>query len=58
MKFKFLILSFLIFLPNSFLFAGDGGVDKISLTDYWYGAKIDKKALFGKVIVMELWGLN
>ena len=33
-------------------------IDKFNLGTYWYGAKIDKKDLMGKVVVYEIWGKN
>ena len=31
-------------------------VDEVRLGEYWYGKKIDKKDLIGKVVLMEIWG--
>ncbi len=31
-------------------------IDNLRLGEYWYGAKISKKDLLGKVVLVELWG--
>ena len=31
-------------------------IQDLSLGTYWYGAPLDKKALLGKVVLVEIWG--
>jgi hypothetical protein len=31
-------------------------IKDLNLGTYWYGAAVDKKALFGKVVLVEIWG--
>ena len=33
-------------------------LDNIQLGQHWYGAPISKKDLLGKIVVLELWGVN
>ena len=35
---------------------GDVFVEGVNLGTYWYGAPIDKRALIGKVVLLEIWG--
>ena len=37
-------------------FADDATIDELNLGAYWYGPKITKKDLAGKVVLVELWG--
>ena len=34
----------------------DAAIGDLNLGTYWYGATIDKKALIGKVVLVEIWG--
>ena len=36
--------------------APDASVDELNLGTYWYGANVDKRALIGKVVLVEIWG--
>ena len=31
-------------------------LDQLNLGEYWYGTKIDKADLVGKVVLVEIWG--
>ena len=31
-------------------------IEDLSLGDYWFGAKISKEDLAGKVVLFEMWG--
>jgi len=31
-------------------------VEGLNLGTYWYGREIDKRALIGKVVLVEIWG--
>ena len=35
---------------------GEVRIEGVDLGTYWYGAKIDKKDLLGKVVLIEQWG--
>ena len=38
--------------------AAASALDQLNTGTYIYGAPLDKKALMGKVVVMELWGMG
>ena len=31
-------------------------VDELNLGTYWFGVDVDKRALIGKVVLVEIWG--
>ena len=36
--------------------APDASVEELNLGTYWYGVDVDKRALIGKVVLVEIWG--
>ena len=36
--------------------APDATVEELNLGTYWYGVDVDKRALIGKVVLVEIWG--
>lgn len=46
------------FLPLPLTSQALENIDQISVGTHIFGAPLDKKALMGKVVVMELWGMG
>ncbi len=46
----------LVLLPGSAVGENESRIDTLSMGTYWYGAKLEKKDLEGKVVLLEIWG--
>jgi hypothetical protein len=35
---------------------GKGHISELNLGEYWFGTKVEKEDLIGKVVLFEVWG--
>ncbi|MHC5037289.1 MAG: hypothetical protein ACYTHM_08250 [Planctomycetota bacterium] len=52
------VIGWVLLLAGSALHAEEGPahISELNLGKHWYGAKIDKEDLVGKVVLVEIWG--
>ncbi len=43
-------------IPGEVVASEKGRVEELNLGTYWYGPKVTKDDLVGKVVLVELWG--